>query len=289
MQDSDEQQTSSAAKGPPVQVGEVYRDLLSWGVTLPRWQQELLRRILRAGTVSETEVDELATAAVSETEQQSSGFAAVSHADLPSVAALDAKRVLCGMKDLRNVNALRSDQTLMFGEQLTVVYGDNASGKSGYGRVLKKVYRARVVEQILGDVRSEAPSPDGPSATFSVKAADGVESTIAWKDGTSITGLGRFAVLDGACSVTYIRGGTLAVGPAGIDIPSRFADELESSEESARESRFSGAARQEDAATSGRRHRSRAFRSGTFVVHLRRSADGRQRLERRPRTRSAGA
>ena len=196
------------------------------GSDAPRWQQELLRRILRAGTVSETEVDELATAAVSETQQQSSGFAAVSHADLPSVAALDAKRVLCGMKNLRNVNALRSDQTLMFGEQLTVVYGDNASGKSGYGRVLGKVYRARVVEQILGDVRSEAPSPDGPSATFSVKAADGVESTIAWKDGTSITGLGRFAVLDGACSVTYIRGGTLAVGPAGIDIPSRFADEL---------------------------------------------------------------
>jgi hypothetical protein len=143
------------------------------------------------------------------------------------VAASGEHRVLAALRDVRNVNALRADQTLTFGPQLTVVYGDNASGKSGYCRVLKKVYRARVVEDILGDVRAEAAPAGAASATFVVKGPGGAEQAVAWTDGAAVSNAGRFAVLDSACSLTYVRGGTLAAGPAGIDVLDRFAAELD--------------------------------------------------------------
>lgn len=224
--------------GEKATVGAVYRDLLEWSADLPRWQQELLRRVLLAEELSEADIVELAKAAVADSEQQPASYRRLSETDFPSIAAEEERRTLLGLRDLRNVNALRSGQTLAFGPQLTVVYGDNASGKSGYARVLKKVYRARVVEDILSNVRSETLSAERPSGTFVVKVVGksdvpataeepmGSEECVEWVDGEPASGIGRFAVLDGACSLTYVRGGVLAVGPAGIDVPRRFAEEL---------------------------------------------------------------
>ena len=46
------------------------------------------------------------------------------------------------------MTALAREQTLEFQPAgLTVIYGDNASGKSGYARILKKVCRARAAEK----------------------------------------------------------------------------------------------------------------------------------------------
>ena len=48
------------------------------------------------------------------------------------------------MHGVRHVNALAPDQRLTLHRVgLTIIYGDNGSGKSGYARILKKVCRAR--------------------------------------------------------------------------------------------------------------------------------------------------
>jgi hypothetical protein len=54
----------------------------------------------------------------------------------------------------RGVNALAGDQTLNFAPGLTLVYGDNGAGKSGYIRILKGACHARGREAILGNVVS---------------------------------------------------------------------------------------------------------------------------------------
>lgn len=208
----------------PRAVGEIYRDILEWAAVLPRWQQELLRRLLKKSELSPNDVSQLAQSAVAEAEQQASTFSPLSIEDLPSVTADGDTTVLVAVRDLRNVNVLRPDQNLSFGPQLTIVYGDNAAGKSGYARVLKKVYRARVVDDILGDVRADTISPGTPQATFVIKSVDGTERSLSWEEGRRLVEVGRFAVIDAACSVTYVRGGALGVGPAGIDVPRRFAE-----------------------------------------------------------------
>ena len=40
-------------------LGSVYRDLLDWSASLPRWQQELIRRLLHQETLSPDDLDEL--------------------------------------------------------------------------------------------------------------------------------------------------------------------------------------------------------------------------------------
>jgi len=63
---------------------------------------------------------------------------------IPTSAASSVQIKLIAMRDLRNVNATASGQRLSFSPQgLTLIYGDNGSGKSGYSRVLKRACRAR--------------------------------------------------------------------------------------------------------------------------------------------------
>ena len=55
------------------------------------------------------------------------------------------RHALKAVYGVENVNALKSGERLTFDKTgLTVVYGDNGSGKSGYARILKQVCRARV-------------------------------------------------------------------------------------------------------------------------------------------------
>jgi hypothetical protein len=85
-------------------LGDVYRDVLEWSASHARWQNELLRRLLRTKELSEAEVSELAKAAVAETEQQTSNYPALSANDLPVVAAAGEHRLLAAMRAVHNVN-----------------------------------------------------------------------------------------------------------------------------------------------------------------------------------------
>ena len=91
-----------------IALGSVYRDLLDWSASLPRWQQESLRRLLHQETLSSDDLAELSTAAVAETEQQASPYAALSVIDLPSIATREEPHTLVAIQNLRNVNVLRT-------------------------------------------------------------------------------------------------------------------------------------------------------------------------------------
>ena len=65
------------------------------------------------------------------------------------------------------VNALADGEQLTFDKiGVTIIYGDNGSGKSGYARILKKVCRARSpkADPILPNIYANASSAP-PSAT----------------------------------------------------------------------------------------------------------------------------
>src|SRR5262249_12262576 len=64
---------------------------------------------------------------------------------------------LTGVTHHCGVNALASEQTVTFGPNLTIVFGWNAAGKSGYARILKRACRSRSVENILGNVLNQDP------------------------------------------------------------------------------------------------------------------------------------
>ncbi len=91
------------------------------------------------------------------------------------------------------VNALRSGVEIEFGAGVTVVFGENGSGKSGFVRLLKRAAGARVAEEILPNFREA--SPGTPSATF-VATLGTKSNTLKWANEFGMVPLNRVSVFD---------------------------------------------------------------------------------------------
>ena len=48
---------------------------------------------------------------------------------------------LTALSDVANVNALAADQDILFHPRMTLLYGENGAGKTGYVRILKRLQR----------------------------------------------------------------------------------------------------------------------------------------------------
>lgn len=120
---------------------------------------------------------------------------------LPS--ASDAPPVsLASVSEPSHVNALSSTVPLTFPERgITVVYGDNGSGKSGYARLLKRIARSRHSETVLTDVFRDTPGLE-PTAKLGIRIRHEVREVI-WPE-TNRPELQRMLFYDNACGKTYI-------------------------------------------------------------------------------------
>ncbi|PTN04480.1 AAA domain-containing protein [Mangrovibacterium marinum] len=80
---------------------------------------------------------------------------------------------LQAVKDIENVNALISGQEIEINKNLTVIYGNNGTGKSGYIRLLNNAfYNSRGDKNILGNVFNETESGQ-PTCKFVFKSNGG--------------------------------------------------------------------------------------------------------------------
>lgn len=117
----------------------------------------------------------------------------------------------------RGVNALAEDQTLRFAPNLTVVYGDNAAGKTGYIRILKSACRARGQERILGNVVS-GTMPLSPVVSIRYKVGTEPEPR-EWAGNGEDAFVSRVSVLDTHCAAVYLTEKTdVAFRPFGLDL-----------------------------------------------------------------------
>ena len=122
--------------------------------------------------------------------------------NLPQVTAGHSPVRLISIADLQHVNALASDKPLTFeASGFTIVYGHNASGKSGYARLLKRIARARSQEEVLSDVFRETKL-EKPKALVTVRVGDD-EVSLAWPE-SSRPELQRMLFYDEACGDAYI-------------------------------------------------------------------------------------
>ena len=117
----------------------------------------------------------------------------------------------------RGVNALAERQTLSFGPNLTVVYGDNAAGKTGYIRILKSACRARGQEKILGNVVSGTMPP---TPALAIKYRVGAENEpLEWTGHGRDEFVSRVSVFDAQCAAVYLTEKTdVAFRPFGLDL-----------------------------------------------------------------------
>lgn len=104
------------------------------------------------------------------------------------------KFLLVEMRDVKGVNALVDSQRLAFHEQLTILFGENASGKTGYVRVLKRLASVRGAEAILSNIHAKTVQAP-PSATIDYMLGDERKS-YSWTNDEGVRPFTRVAVFD---------------------------------------------------------------------------------------------
>jgi ABC-type protease/lipase transport system fused ATPase/permease subunit len=129
----------------------------------------VLKRVATGDVFSEEDYDQTVDALLALKEVGDANFGLE---DLPEVKAGDPTVSLISIAQPEHANALESDKPLTFeAAGLTIIYGDNASGKSGYARLLKSIARARHHEEILSDVFRDTALAK-PRAALTVRVGD---------------------------------------------------------------------------------------------------------------------
>lgn len=169
-------------------------EIVAWSRNRPKWQRDALRRLYENGTLGDADFDELAEMCICEGE----GAIPLGAEHVPNASTANATVNLGAIRRTKNVNALKPGERLTFANAgLTVVYGDNGSGKSGYARILKKMCRARIArkdDRILPNIYAETDEPQVAEVEFS---ADGEKSTAKWlPDGPGDRNLSSVGVFD---------------------------------------------------------------------------------------------
>jgi len=196
----------------------VLEEILQWSQDRPDWQRDALRRLVLSGELSDDDIHdlrELRKSAHGLAEQQEVVPLAKDH--VPDKGSGSAQVTLVSIFHQRGVNALAEDQTLNFGPGLTVVYGDNAAGKTGYIRILKSACRARGQEKILGNVVSGA-TPLAPVVAIKYRVGTETEPR-EWAGQGEDDFISRVSVFDTQCAAVYLTEKTdVAFRPFGLDL-----------------------------------------------------------------------
>ena len=103
---------------------------------------------------------------------------------------------LVSVAGIEGVNSLAADQQLDFDPELTVLFGQNGSGKTGYARILKGISAVRMTEEILPNAHVvHLDSPPSPSAQISYRLS-GSDSSVQWKNEAGLAPFTRISVFD---------------------------------------------------------------------------------------------
>lgn len=139
-------------------------DLVVWADKRPAWQRDALRRLVAGETLDDQAIAELAELCLDPARPHTP--IAQSHI-VPETSAAEAIS-LASIKNPTAINAIAGQQELSFETSgLTVIYGDNGSGKSGYVRVLKHACRSRDGKfAIHRDLEDKTDTPQSAEICF---------------------------------------------------------------------------------------------------------------------------
>jgi len=172
------------------------RLLVDWANFQDGWVRTVVGEVLASGiSLDATALDVIYAQFLSE-----KGFGVSEAVAVPAIelgdesAEVQSVLRLVRLEDIKGVNALAPDQKIDFNSRVTVVFGENGAGKTGYTRVLKRAASARSAETIIGNVH-DASSTGSPSATLTW-AVDDIESSGQWENELGFAPLGLMDVFD---------------------------------------------------------------------------------------------
>lgn len=130
------------------------------------------------------------------------------------------------LTNVEGVNALTENQTIELTPSLTIIYGSNGAGKSGYVRLLKNVFYSKDKGDILQNINIE--SGHKPiAATFNL-SSDGTSISLKYPGDTGNGIFNQFAVFDGDIGKKHLSiRNDFSFRPAGLQLFNEFNAALE--------------------------------------------------------------
>ncbi|MCB8428052.1 AAA family ATPase [Klebsiella pneumoniae] len=187
----------------------ILQEILTWTQGLPTWQSDAVSRLLAKQTLTPQDYEDLYALlklAHGIPDPQNRQPKPLTADQIPAQVEANMHIELRAIKNLRNVNAIAENQQLAVGPVgMTVIYGDNGSGKSGYSRVLKRACRARdQSEPIHPNANLPGVKAGNAQASFDI-AIDGTAKEVRWHQGQEAPPeLSSFAIFDAHCARAYL-------------------------------------------------------------------------------------
>jgi ABC-type cobalamin/Fe3+-siderophores transport system ATPase subunit len=206
-------------------------ELYAWLATQPSWQQDLAKRLTSRASLEGDGYDEALRVVKSAFAALDEGQSAPSSQhlaleDLPASAAAGAPRLL-SFGRLRNVGAVSPDHELRFAPVgLTIIYGQNAVGKTTYVRALKRVCRAVDCDiEVRGNVFAPPAGERAvPSAKVELLVSGETRAQQLDLDTPADVGLQAISVFDAQCAELYVDAeNAVAFVPAVLRLLARLA------------------------------------------------------------------
>ena len=192
------------------------------------WQRDALRRIFAKGKLDAHDIQELAELCKQGILPALSNLTPhpLERSHLPANPGGDEAVNLLSVSEVEGVNELAPGQKLEFvSNGVTIIYGDNGAGKSGYARILKRACRARHQGNIEPNIYALQTTPVQATATIRFSVGGVEQPPEKWLDQDAPHAiLSAISVFDSDCASVHIQAkNEVAFRPFGLDIPDELA------------------------------------------------------------------
>lgn len=119
------------------------------------------------------------------------------------------------LSEVTGVNRLAKNQIITFNKNLTVVFGENGTGKTGYGRILKSLgFSYDTNNKVLSNIYTSTQ----PKAAKIKFKANGVDNTFDWDGTNTNSDLENISVFNSNCVQISLSDRQLIVSPIGFHL-----------------------------------------------------------------------
>jgi energy-coupling factor transporter ATP-binding protein EcfA2 len=203
----------------------ILQEILGWSKTIAPWQSDAIARLLAKQALDAQDLDDLFAllkAAHGIPDPEARTAKPLTEDQIPAPVKNSTHVALHAFKNLKNVNAIAPNVRVPIEPTgLTVIYGDNGSGKSGYSRVLKRACRARdQAEKILPNANIAGSKAGPPEADFEISIDGGIVKDVHWSfDKPAPAELSALAIFDSRCARAYLdQEDDFSYVPYGLDV-----------------------------------------------------------------------
>lgn len=183
---------------------DTYTEIEKWLSKRPLWLQDAASRLLKNDLLSNEDISELILLCKAEGGilESNKVFKRIAPGDFSSKDSKSHYRI-DEIHSVKGINALSPRKPLSFAGNLTVVYGQNGSGKSSYVRLLKHMAGAKKSGSLMGNVFNKEPQPQ--ECTISITANEKTDH-ITWTPtmGT-LKELSTLQLYDTDCANLYVN------------------------------------------------------------------------------------